>query len=187
MVGFWKRHWEMWKMTWVVQLVWLTLYLTAFLVIAPRVIGAELTPVEKRAEELTHWIVERTEYQYVPPPAILFVPHLKLNYVFFSASKGGYKGQDSVQGMYVPRLMLLRDDFILGKDDDFLLHELVHHLQYMHDKLVYGPKACYAKLELEAYDLQARFVTETGVGRVPSAFYLIFLAEAAATNCASME
>jgi hypothetical protein len=129
----------------------------------------------ERMREIVEWIGANSDYpgELTKPVAVAFVPRPVLNYIFFeTAANASYSGQDSVKGLYLERgIMLLPDDFKLGEHDYILVHELVHHLQWEHDRGF----PCLAKREREAYELQARWVEESGVGVKPNPLFMLML------------
>lgn len=127
--------------------------------------------VEARIAELTDWVVAHSTYQKVNPPAVVFLPRPTINYVFYHPTEKGYTGQTHVWAVYMPWLMVLPDDFKIGSDDYIIVHELVHHLQQASGKEF----TCIAEKEAEAYDLQIKFVDETGVGDKPNPLFLMTL------------
>src|SRR3989344_335704 len=124
--------------------------------------------IEKRAVELTEWIVRNSTFEFVPPPPIVFVPPVTLARVF--------NGDKTVQAGHFPNMIMLRADFQLGINDEVLLHELVHHLQFVSGKLTYGMGICLVPNELDAYALQNKFVGETGIGQGINGFTLFIIA-----------
>jgi hypothetical protein len=129
----------------------------------------------ERVDEMVAWIGENSDYpgELSKPLAVAFLPRPVLNYIFFeTAENASYSGQSDVKALYLERgIMLLPDDFELGEHDYILLHELVHHIQWEQEREF----ACLAEREREAYDLQVKWVEETGVGRVPSPLFLMML------------
>lgn len=128
----------------------------------------------ERIDELVDWIGAQTDYpaELERYPAIVLLPRDTLNYLFYEGAAGrAYNGQDRIKALYLEGMMFLTDDFRLGDHDYILLHELVHHLQF-EQKREFG---CKAEQEREAYELQIRFVEETGRGEVPSPLFMAVL------------
>ena len=123
----------------------------------------------REAEAMLDWIVANSRYtEKVSLPAFVMLPRATLNYIFYSQMVGGYKGQDCVNAIYVPHIMLLAEDFELAACSDILVHELVHHFQF----ITRVPFRCTAEAEREAYEIQAKWTRETGVGVLPSPLFL---------------
>ena len=121
-----------------------------------------------QAEEAAAWIVAHSDYGPVPLPAFVKVPRATLSYVFYSQMVGGWQGQDCINALYVPHLILLAEDFDAGTCSDTLVHELVHHFQFVTGRAF----RCTAEAEREAYALQAEWTRQTGVGVLPSPLFL---------------
>jgi hypothetical protein len=121
------------------------------------------------AHSIAVWIILNSDYDAeVPLPAFVKLPRATLNYIFYSQLVGGYQKQDCIEALYVPHIMLLSEDFDMELCTATLVHELVHHFQYMTDKKF----RCTAEAEREAYDLQAKWVEESGVGEMPSPLFM---------------
>ncbi len=121
------------------------------------------------AGEIADWIVAHSDYdRTVPLPAFVRLPRATLNCIFYSQMVGGYQGQDCINALYVPHILLLADDFDETACSDTLVHEMVHHFQFITGK----PFRCTAEAEREAYALQALWSAETGVGLPPSPLFL---------------
>lgn len=121
------------------------------------------------AAAMVDWIVANSRYtEAVSLPAFVMLPRATLNYIFYSQMVGGYQGQDCVNAIYVPHIMLLADDFERAACSDILVHELVHHFQF----ITRVPFRCTAESEREAYEIQAKWTRETGVGVLPSPLFL---------------
>ena len=122
-----------------------------------------------QAHEIAAWIVARSDYPPdIPLPAFALLPRATLNYVFFSQLVGGYQGQDCINAIYVPHLILLAEDFEITACSDTLVHEMVHHFQFITGKSF----RCTAEAEYEAYHLQGLWTAETGIGIAPSPLFM---------------
>ncbi len=120
----------------------------------------------KRAEQLADWIDGNSDYGPLKKhPIYLFLAPEELNYVLFDTTAAGYSGseQSDAVALYYKGIVFLSHDFQLGKDDDVLLHELVHHLQAEQGRLF----PCVRAGEKDAYRLQSQFIHETGIGDLP--------------------
>ena len=123
----------------------------------------------RRIAEITDWIVARSDYPPgLAPPAIVLMPRATLNYVFYSQMVGGYQGQDYINSLYLPHVLLLADDLADTECSDTLVHEMVHHFQFVTGRSF----RCTAEAEREAYEMQAEWTRETGVGVLPSPLLL---------------
>jgi hypothetical protein len=111
-----------------------------------------------KVDQLMLWIAERSNLE-VPDhqPAFLFVSTETINYVAVGSL---YNGNNPIVAAFSPidaGLILLPAE---GYTDDVLLHELVHFMQMTSGRIV----TCKGDLEHEAYELQAQFTAETGIG-----------------------
>lgn len=123
----------------------------------------------REAQTLADCISANSRYCVtVPLPAFVLLPRATLNYIFFSQMVGGYQGQDCINALYVPHIMFLAEDFELAECSDTLVHELVHHFQF----ITGAAFRCTAEAKREAYELQAQWSRETGVGLPPSPIFL---------------
>ena len=137
-------------------------------VLATNAQKADITAIEARAVELTKWIVKNSAFKFAKPPPVVLLPQATLTHIF---------GMDNmVQAAYYPGVILALDDFDLGVNDDVLLHELVHHLQFESGKIRYEKDVCTAPAEMEAYSLQNKFVREVGIGIEQDAMTLFMIA-----------
>ena len=141
------------------------------------VTAAHASPPEaelnRRVEQLVRWISENSGYpaQAKQKPEFVFLPPQTIRSAFSRKGMGYSDQTSSVRAVQVKNTIYLPDTFQLGRDDFILLHELVHHMQEET-----GAKfGCLAEREREAYKLQARFVSETGVGEVPNDMYMLML------------
>jgi hypothetical protein len=128
---------------------------------------------EQRVAELLRWIAAHSDY---PPavgrlPAFVFLAPDTIRHTFTGAAMGYTAEMSDVRAALVRGTIYLPDTFTLGRDDYMLLHELVHHLQDESGK----DFACLALREREAYELQTRFVEETGRGEAPNDMFMLML------------
>jgi len=127
-----------------------------------------------RVREIADWIVRNSDYEgYERIPAFVVLPRSTLNYIVFSQTPDGYRGQASIQALYAPNLILISDELELesGEHAHTLVHELVHHLQFETGKAF----RCTLEAEREAYQMQRRWVEETGTGDLPSLLFIMRL------------
>jgi hypothetical protein len=126
----------------------------------------------QRAQDATDWIVRNSDYDAdVPLPAFVTLPRPTLNYIFYNQFVGGYQGQTCIEALYFPHVMFIADDIQADICASTLVHELVHHFQY----LTHKEFLCTTEAEREAYELQAKWVAETGVGEMPSSLFMLRL------------
>lgn len=123
----------------------------------------------REVEVIADWVVVNSRYSAkVPLPAFVKLPRSTLNYIFYSQMVGGFQGQDCINALYVPHIMLLAEDFKVTECSDTLVHELVHHFQF----ITGASFRCTAEAEREAYELQSQWSRESGVGLPPSPLFL---------------
>jgi hypothetical protein len=143
----------------------------------PEIVSSDFDPIPsdqflEYAHSIAAWIILNSNYDAeVPLPAFVKLPRATLNYIFYSQLVGGYQEQDCIEALYVPHIMLLSEDFDMELCTATLVHELVHHFQYITEKTF----SCTAEAEREAYDIQAKWVEESGVGEMPSRLFMLRL------------
>lgn len=120
-------------------------------------------PIEvvRTINELADWLAHNSNFAPMQnQPAVIYVRQEELQYLYFTGSSTGYTGQTEpkVEALYMHNTILLREDFKVGEQDQILLHELVHHLQW--EQNVEYP--CLAASEKPAYDLQTKWQEEHG-------------------------
>jgi hypothetical protein len=132
----------------------------AFLLLASGAITSPLPNGEfaAKVDRLMHWIADNSDLE-VPDrqPAFLLLPTETINYV---AMGSRYGGSNLIVASFSPTdvgIVFLPSE---GFDDDVLLHELVHFMQFANGLEV----GCAADLERDAYRLQQLFTSETGIG-----------------------
>ncbi len=112
----------------------------------------------KEATPLIHWITTQTGWTVRDTPSIRFVPSATLAKMFSEASTK----------LHVEALYSERDHSIYLPDGwradnlrrrSILLHELVHHLQYLNHAKV----TCESEHEFQALQLQVMWLGEQGV------------------------
>lgn len=129
----------------------------------------------RRVEELAAWTVANSRYEsFKRLPSFIFLPRSTINYVAFNLTDIGYTGQDAVQALYLDQVVVLPEDFDLERDAYIIVHELVHHLQ----REAGAKFECHGAREREAYDVQIKFVDESGTGEKPDPLWM-----AIALNC----
>ena len=130
---------------------------------------ARADALDRRVEALLRWVAEETGYAAGDADVtVRFAEPRVLNIVGHGTR---YTGQSDIAAVAVGRTVLLPDWFALGDDDALLVHELTHVLQNTN----HAPFACDAEKEREAYETQATFTAETGIGEEPSLWFTLFL------------
>jgi hypothetical protein len=115
--------------------------------------------INSEAASFIAWIVEKTGWTAREAPPIRFVPYTELVNLF-----SGGKGTDyHVESVYseVDHTIYLPDGWRPDDrhDRSVLLHELVHHLQYLNNVKA----TCASEYELQALKLQVAWLIEQGV------------------------
>lgn len=119
---------------------------------------ASVDPAKDVALMVT-WIAEKTAWAIREAPPIRFVPYADLVKIF-----GGGKPTDfHVEGLYSDEdhIIYLSDAWHADDlhDRSVLLHELVHHLQYLN----HMKATCASEYEWQAVELQVAWLREQGV------------------------
>lgn len=130
-----------------------------------------IPPPEFLAEvdRIVEWIFENSPYDRMDTmPAFVKVPRTTINYIVYSQLPEGYQQQDCINALYTPPIILLAEDFETVGCNFTLVHELVHHLQWESA----AEFRCTLEAEREAYEIQALWVMETGIGEMPSPLFL---------------
>lgn len=123
----------------------------------------------QRTNELIDWLVANSDYERpTRMPAIAFLPIETINYIYRTNLNSGYSENRTIFAIYVHGLTVLPENFKLGWHDDLLLHELVHHLQATSGRRFPCPLAA----EREAYEIQAEFTRQTGIGTPPDPMFV---------------
>ncbi len=127
----------------------------------------------RRVDELVHWISENTHYPSAlkQRPDFIFMAPQTIRSAFSRKGMGYSDESSSIRAVQVKGAIYLPDTFQLGRDDFMLLHELVHHMQD-ESGLKFG---CLAEREREAYQLQTKYVGETGIGDMPNDMFMLML------------
>ena len=125
--------------------------------------------IDDRAKELLPWVARHTGYKtdYVKVTVVLVEPK-EINLVAYGAN---YRDQTNVDSVSVGATIFLPNWFVLGTNDDILVHELTHVLQFENDATF----KCRAEQEKEAYETQVAFIDETGIGNKPSPIFRFLL------------
>lgn len=126
--------------------------------------------IDDRASELLHWVAQKTGYasEHVRVTVVFVEPR-----AIYLVAQGVNKDDEEPkpEAISAGATVFLPTWFKLGKNDDILVHELTHVLQYAN-----GAKfRCRAEQEKQAYETQAAFVEETGVGKKPDPFFMFLL------------
>jgi len=114
--------------------------------------------VEETAS-LTAWIVRQTGWTVCDAPPVHFIPYAELVRNF----TGGKPTASRIEALYSDRdhSIYLPDSWRADalRDRSILLHELVHHLQYLNKVKA----TCSSEYELQAVKLQVTWLREQGV------------------------
>lgn len=123
----------------------------------------------ERTEEIADWIILNSEYEsYDKLPAFVKLPRPTLNYIVFSQLPEDYDDQECINALYLPHVILLSKDFDMDENEYTLVHELTHHFQFESGVSFRRP----SDAELEAYELQIKWVEETGRGDLPCTLFM---------------
>jgi hypothetical protein len=113
----------------------------------------------KEADALSAWIVEQTHWTSSALPPIRFIPAAEIQKVLSSEEAIDLK----LEAFYSEKdhSIYLADSWRPDdlRDRSILLHELVHHLQYLN----HVKELCTGEFELEAFRLQINWLSEQGV------------------------
>ena len=125
--------------------------------------------IDERAKDLLPWVAQKTGYRadYIKV-TVLFVEPKQINLIAYGAK---FKAQTDVEAVSAGATIFLPTWFRLGENDDILVHELTHVLQFQND----ASFRCRAEQEKEAYETQAAFTDETGIGTKPHPFAMFLL------------
>lgn len=135
----------------------------------PEPYTARHVAVQDLATDLAQWIAENSDFQPFEPPAIIFLSGRTIAEATSWPDKPDYEFKPIAA--YTAGLIMLPDTFRLDRDESMLLHELVHHAQYLENRIY----TCNAEREAEAYALQLKYVAAVGRGLVPSGMFLSLL------------
>ena len=130
---------------------------------------ASADALDDRAKELLPWVAQKTGYaaDHVKVTVLLVEPRT-INLIAYGISKDDDPQPEAISA---GATIFLPTWFELGKNDDILVHELTHVLQYAND----AQFRCRAEQEKQAYETQAAFVEETGIGKKPDPFFMFML------------
>jgi hypothetical protein len=132
-------------------------------------LAATADPIDDRANELLAWVAKRTGYsaEHVKATVLIAEPRT-IQLIAFMVDKTDNPLPESITA---GETIFLPTWFQLGKNDDLLVHELTHVLQYANDATF----PCRNAQEKQAYEMQSAFVDETGIGTKPNAFAMFLL------------
>jgi hypothetical protein len=131
--------------------------------------SAAADPVDDRASELLPWVAGKTGYAAENVKVtVIFVEPRTISRIAYGVSK---EEDPKAEAITAGATIFLPTWFELGKNDDILVHELTHVLQYAND----AQFRCRAEQEKEAYATQSAFVDETGIGTKPDSFFMFML------------
>ncbi len=131
--------------------------------------------IEARMPDLNAFVRLVTDYKSTEFPKVVIKTPEELNKIFY---REHYDGQDKrcdigcVKALAYDGAIFMGTDFMPGRDDFILVHELVHFQQFAAGK---GDQ-CPGSLEPEAYAVQDKFVTATGRGMKSDPMTVMLLA-----------
>lgn len=157
----------------VVSLILAALAFLAFLVLLAQTVKAEddFAIYEQRA---LGFITKHSPYDAtgIPSPIYKFMTEEEMNKMFYAEN---YTGQTDVEAAYHQGVIYLLNDFRLPDKGHTLVHELMHHVTY--NLGIEFP--CRQEEEKVAYEIQHKWVDETGYGDKASPLWMLLL------NCRS--
>ena len=110
-----------------------------------------------RVGVLSRWIADNSDYEKAPALAPIFIwlspPELRYLESGDFTEAGQAQREHVPLAIYSNRVMFLHEDFDLVRDDQILMHELVHHFQWANGRTY----PCVGAQEKEAYELQQRY------------------------------
>jgi Domain of unknown function (DUF6647) len=113
----------------------------------------------KQAKVLIAWIVAQTHWIEQEMPPIRIIPHSEIKNMFNTEATTG----SNCEALYSSKnhTVYLADSWHSNdlRDRSILLHELVHHLQYLNHIKV----TCESEYEFQAFKLQVAWLSEQGV------------------------
>lgn len=125
--------------------------------------------IDDKAKQLLPWVAQKTGYSADHVRVtVLFAEPKVINAIAFGPK---YTDQTKINSVSSGATIFLPAWFELGKNDDILVHELTHVLQFEND----AHFRCRAEQERQAYEVQSAFVDETGIGTKPHPFFLFLL------------
>ena len=131
----------------------------------------ETNPFYKRVEELSAFVREHTDFKVTSTPKFVFLSKDTINRVYHGDK---FKDQTNIEAMSIGNVIFLAEDLEMGKDDDTLVHELVHYMQWET-----GPEGtCIGLLEHQAYTIQDKFNESRGDPRRADIFMLFLMKKA---------
>jgi hypothetical protein len=125
----------------------------------PPIIDSKCAEAAREAYALAAWIIEQTHWSSRELPPIRFVPAAEMRKVLSSEEAIDLKMEAfySEKDHSIYLLDSWRSDNL--RDRSILLHELVHHLQYLN----HVKELCPGEAEFQAFRLQADWLGEQGV------------------------
>ena len=113
----------------------------------------------KQAHVLIAWIVAQTHWTFHETPPTRLIPSKEIQKRFTAEDPTGFL----IEAFYSEKdhTIFLPDSWHSNalRDRSILLHELVHHLQYLNHVKV----TCESEYEFQAFKLQAAWLSEQGV------------------------
>ena len=133
--------------------------------------------VNVRIQELLPWIAGETGYKtdYVKP-IVVFKEPLAINLLVYGEKYQKGQVRDAIAAT-LGTTIILPTTFELGKNDDVLIHEVVHVLQNENDHMIGdqpGDFKCRNLMEYEAYQVQEKFIDEFGIGEKLHPIFMMY-------------
>ena len=131
--------------------------LAAFIAFSPFSARAEVTLPASFTAPLMHWVAAKMQVSMSQLPKVYISRQMMIERI-------GHPQRQSAmaRALYVPNMVVIDDEFWNAGDArtiSFLVHELVHHAQYLSGKTY----ACNNAKEWEAYRLQNLWLAEYGL------------------------
>jgi hypothetical protein len=132
-------------------------------------LAAAADPIDDRAYELLAWVAAKTGYptEHVKVTVLMVAPET-INRIAYTVDRTDNPQPEAITA---GETIFLPTWYRPGRNDDILVHELTHVLQYAND----ASFPCRAAREKQAYEVQAAFVDETGIGKRPNKFAMFML------------
>lgn len=147
------------------QSIWVTLALLMLLLLLTVKAFADhrVAQINSKLPELYKFISDHSDYTTTNVPAfkLQFKSAKQLMEIYYGPlANSSNDSLFAVQAVYSGGTMILRDDFDIDSMSHVLLHELVHHVQFMSGRAF----ECRQAMEWEAYDIMDKYVEHSGVG-----------------------
>lgn len=132
--------------------------------------------IEPMIDKQVKWLLgpmKVPEGMKIPSPAVTFLTPDQMDYME-ERVEGASSG--SMLALYLPFNIFVKDTIPVNSSrfEAVMLHELVHHFQYLRNHPAYMAGPC---VELEAYSFQRKYMTEQGypTSTWPNGYFLMRL------------